>query len=72
MPKGRQIDKTYWKYSGMAFQMFVFLLLGWLIGDYIDGLMGLKTPVFTLVFLFLFLAVFFVKLIRDVSNENGK
>ncbi len=60
----------YLKYTGLAFQMFFTLLLGWLIGDWVDGLLGLDKPVFALVLLILFLVGFFYKLIRDLSDHS--
>jgi hypothetical protein len=64
-PKGYE----YLKYSGLAFQMFFTILLGWFIGSKIDGWLGLSKPVFALTLLMLFLAGFFYKLVKDLSEK---
>ena len=40
----------YAKYSGMAFQMLAIIVLGVLGGIKADKYLGLKTPVFTIIF----------------------
>ena len=59
----------YLKYSGLAFQMFFVLVIGWLIGEQIDKYLGFKEPVAALTLLILFLVAFFYKLIRDLSDN---
>ncbi|MDZ4708182.1 MAG: AtpZ/AtpI family protein [Saprospiraceae bacterium] len=57
------------KYSGMAFQMAFALALGWWIGRWIDRYLHTVKPYFSLAFSILFLAAYFVKLIRDISRK---
>ena len=68
-PKQKPIN-TWLKYSGLAFQMFFLLLFAWFIGGWIDHKMALTKPVFALSLMVLFLVGFFIKLIKDTSNEH--
>ncbi len=59
----------YARYSGMAIQMIVIILIGVLGGIKLDEFLSLKFPIFTLVLTLLsvFLAMFFV--IRDFLKK---
>lgn len=65
-PKGYE----YLKYSGLAFQMFFILFLGWWIGSKIDAYLDISKPVFALILLIVFLTGFFYKLIKDLSDHG--
>jgi len=57
------------KYSGMAFQMAVYLVAGWWLGSFADRYLNTAKPYFSLAFAVLFLSAYFVKLIRDLSKK---
>lgn len=57
------------KYSGMAFQMAFCLVLGWWIGRQADRYLDNNKPYVALTLSILFLAAYFVKLIRDISRK---
>ncbi len=57
------------KYSGMAFEMAVYIGLGLFIGIQLDRLLKLNTPYFTLLFAVLFLSAYFVRLIKSLSRK---
>lgn len=67
MSSNRTPGSDYLKYSGLAFQMFFILLIGWFGGSYIDGYLELEKPVFALSLMFIFLIGYFYKLIKDLS-----
>lgn len=67
-PKNSHANEVL-KYSGMAFQMAFYLVLGWWIGHWIDRYADNGKPYFSLIFSILFLAAYFVKLIRDISKK---
>lgn len=57
------------KYSGMAFQMAFCLIVGWWLGHWLDKYAGTPKPYFAIALSVLFLAAYFVKLIRDISKK---
>ena len=70
MPDKKPRGSDYLKYSGLAFQMFFTLLIGWFIGSKIDDWLELQKPIFALILLMLFLAGFFFKLVKDLSEQD--
>lgn len=58
------------KYSGLAFQMFGILLIGWLGGSWIDSKIGFEKPIIGTSLTFIFLIAYFYKLIREFSGPN--
>ena len=67
-PKKNNVNDVL-KYSGMAFQMAFALALGWWMGRWLDRYFQTVKPYFALAFSILFLAAYFVKLIRDISRK---
>jgi hypothetical protein len=57
------------KYSGLAFQMALLLLIGYWIGKKIDSWAGIGFPVFTIFFLLLFLSLSFYSLIKNLPKN---
>ncbi len=66
----RRDVKAYMKYSGMAFQIVVYILVGVLLGKQIDRWLETQKPYFTLLLSILFLAAYFIKLVRDLSHKD--
>jgi len=59
---------AYLKYSGLAFQMFAILLLGWWFGSLADSHFGFEKPYLGISLCFLFLIGFLFKLYVDVTK----
>jgi hypothetical protein len=61
---------NYLKYSGIAFQMFFMLLIGLLLGQWLDKKFEFGQPYMTALCTILFLVGFFIKLIRDLAADK--
>lgn len=70
MTKKERPGGAYLKYSGLAFQMFFYLLLGWFGGSWLDRKLGFEDPWMALGLTFLFLIGFFVKLYYDLERNE--
>ena len=60
--------KAYLKYSGMAFQIFAYLIIGVLIGKQLDKYFNVSKPYFTALCSIIFLVAYFVKLVYDLKE----
>ena len=69
MPKPSQSNQ-YLKYSGMVFQLFVLLGAGAWLGQYLDEKLKTSDPYFTILFILLFTAAFFYKLVKDLGQKD--
>ncbi len=65
-PRKNKPLASYAKYSGMALQMIIFLLIGAFGGRKLDGYFELKFPVFTLALLLLALGAVIYLIIKSV------
>jgi F0F1-type ATP synthase assembly protein I len=63
-----QKAKAYLKYSGMAFQIFAYLIIGVLIGKQLDKYFNVSKPYFTALCTIIFLSVYFMKLVYDLKQ----
>ena len=68
MKQKHKAANAYMKYTGLAFQLFFLLLLGWFIGSKIDGYFTFEKPFFEVGLTFVFLIGFFVKLYYDLQE----
>jgi len=59
-------SKDYLKYTGIAFQMFFLLLLGWFIGGYLDSLFEFDKPYLALLFMIILLIGYLYKLVKEL------
>ncbi|MEP7321428.1 MAG: AtpZ/AtpI family protein [Saprospiraceae bacterium] len=57
------------KYSGMAFEMAVYIGVGLLIGTGLDRWLKTSKPYMTLLFAVVFITVYFIRLIKDLSRK---
>jgi hypothetical protein len=57
------------KYSGLALQMAVMILLGFWLGQKLDHWLGLSFPAFTIVLILAFLSVSFYALIKSLPKN---
>jgi len=62
--------KSYMKYSGMAFQIVAYLMVGVLLGKQLDKYFQTAKPYFTAGLAILFLGAYFVKLVADLSQKE--
>lgn len=73
-PKKKLIDKkatkSYLKYSGLAFQMATYVIVGLLIGKQLDKYFELERPLLTAGCMLLFLVVYFIKLFNDLNQDR--
>ncbi len=60
--------KTYAKYSGLAFQLLAVFAIGIWLGYWLDGLIGWRVPIFTLVGAMLSLTGVIVYLLRQTKS----
>ena len=60
----------YLKYSGMVFQLFVLLGVGAWLGQYLDKKLHTPDPYFTILFILLFTAGFFYKLVKELGRKD--
>jgi F0F1-type ATP synthase assembly protein I len=63
-------SNQYLKYSGMAIQLFVLLGVGAWLGQYLDKKLNTPDPYFTILFILLFTAGFFYKLVKDLGRKD--
>ncbi len=61
--------KTYLRYSGMAFQIAGYIIVGVLLGRQLDKYFETQKPYFTALLSILFLAAYFIKLVSDLSRK---
>jgi len=59
----------YLKYSGMAFQLILFLLVGYYLGKYVSGFLGISPSTGSAVGMLFFLLTGLFKIIRDILKE---
>ena len=57
------------RYSGMAFQMVGYIVVGIFLGKQLDKYFETARPVFTALLSVVFLVVYFVKLVADLSRK---
>jgi len=60
--------KSYLKYSGLAFQMASYVVVGLLIGKQLDRYFELERPLLTAGCMLLFLVAYFIKLFNDINR----
>lgn len=63
-------SNQYLKYSGIVFQLFALLGLGAWLGQYLDAKLNTPDPYFTILFILLFSAGFFYKLVKDLGRKD--
>ncbi len=61
--------KNYMKYSGMAFHMVAYIVVGLFIGRQLDKYFTTARPYFSALFTIVFLTAYFVKLVADLSKK---
>lgn len=62
--------KNYMKYSGMAFQIAAYVLVGIFLGKQLDKYLETSRPYFTALGAILFLIAFFIKLMNDLKRGD--
>lgn len=69
--KQKKDKKTneYLKYSGMAMEMAVLIIIGIFAGKYLDKQFGFEKPLLTLVGALLGTFIFLFKLVKDTSKK---
>ncbi len=69
-PSKKRPSKDYLKYSGLAFQFLAAIIIGLLIGKWLDGQFKLDRPIFTIIFSLLFIIASLVLVIRDITKKE--
>lgn len=69
-PKSSLKDNAYLKYSGMAFQIIAYLLVGIFLGKKLDQYFNMDQPLFTALLSVVFLAAFFFKIYVDLIRNK--
>lgn len=59
------------KYTGIAFQMMAYIVVGWFLGNFIDKKLEMEKPLFGIAFVMIFFTLYFYKLYRDLQNEDN-
>ncbi|GIV33662.1 MAG: hypothetical protein KatS3mg031_1197 [Chitinophagales bacterium] len=70
LPSKRKPFKDYIKYSGLAFQFLAAILLGFLVGNWLDKYLKMSRPVFTIVFSLFCMVASLVLVIRDLTGKK--
>lgn len=65
-----KVTKNYMKYSGMAFQIAAYVLVGIFIGKQLDKYFETSRPFFTAFGAILFLVAYFIKLMNDIKRGD--
>ena len=68
--KPRQVNQ-YLKYSGMALQLFVLLLVAAWLGQWLDKRLQTRDPYFTIILILLFMGGFFYRLVIDLNRKDA-
>ncbi|HKK79596.1 MAG TPA: AtpZ/AtpI family protein [Phaeodactylibacter sp.] len=63
---------AYMKYSGMAIQMGVIILLGTLAGQWLDGYFGTERPYFTVLLALLAIFAALYLTLKDIIHPSNK
>lgn len=58
------------KYAGLAFQLFITIVVAVLIGRWIDRLLNLEKPIFTALLIPVFLFGYIYRLYLDINKES--
>ena len=62
--------KNYMKYSGMAFQIAAYVLIGLWAGKQLDKYLETSRPFFSALGAILFLVAYFIKLMNDLKKGD--
>lgn len=62
--------QNYMKYSGMAFQIAAYVLVGLFAGKQVDKYFLTEKPYFSALGAVLFLVAFFIKLVNDLHRKK--
>jgi F0F1-type ATP synthase assembly protein I len=62
-------SREYMKYSGLAFQFAAIVIVGYLIGKWIDGLFGFEKPVMTMLLILVLFTGFMYKLYIELVKK---
>ncbi len=65
-----KVAQNYMKYSGMAFQIAAYILLGLFAGKQLDKYFLTEKPYFSALGAVLFLVAFFIKLVNDLHRKK--
>lgn len=63
-------NNAYLKYSGIAFQLAALVFIGIYTGQWIDTKMNMDKPIFTMLLVILFFALFLYKLYDDLKKDQ--
>jgi F0F1-type ATP synthase assembly protein I len=69
---GKKLPDAIVKYSGLSVKMAIAILGGVYIGKYLDEKLALETPIFTLIFSLVGLALAITIIIKDTIGFNAK
>jgi F0F1-type ATP synthase assembly protein I len=61
---------SYLKYAGLAFQLFALLFIGAWLGGRVDKWLHTADPYFTILFILLFMAGFFYRLVKELNRKD--
>lgn len=71
-PKIPLVDKEpvnkYLRFSGLVFQLLAAILVGYFLGNWLDGKAGNETPYWTAGLILLFLSAYLLIVIRSLSK----
>jgi ATP synthase protein I len=69
-PHQKNRNNAYLKYSGLAFQLAAVVCIGLFAGRWIDTKMQMDKPIFTMLLVMLFFALFLYKLYDDLKKDQ--
>ncbi len=62
-------SRAYMKYSGLAFQFAAIVVVSYLIGKWLDGILGFEKPYMTMLLILVFFTGFLYKLYIELSKK---
>lgn len=65
-------NASYLKYTGLTAQIIAVFIICYFLGNAIDQYFELKTPIATILLIFIGISSFFYKLILELSNNKEK
>lgn len=71
-PRKSAAFKQYARYSGMAFQMIFIIVVGALLGQYLDQLFHLKKPLCTVFLTLLAIGIALYTVLKDLISNHEK
>jgi hypothetical protein len=61
---------AYLKYSGLAFQLAFVVFIGIYAGKYLDGVLGFKKPIATMLLILILFSAYMYKIYKELTDSK--